>query len=146
MIITCPHCEKKFEIDSNLIPEKGRMLKCGSCDQTWFFNPSLQKGSQNSQDIKTNKKSEIVKDNDEITSVEEQTKNETKKINKSSNFGVGKILSYLIVIIISFIGVIVILETFKTPLGNIFPGLEFMLYSLFETIKDIFLFFKNLFL
>jgi len=146
MIITCPHCEKKFEVDSNLIPEKGRMLKCGSCDQTWFFNPSLQKGSQDSQDIKTDKKSEIVKDNDEITSVEKQTKNETKKINKSSNFGVGKILSYLIVIIISFIGVIVILETFKTPLGNIFPGLEFMLYSLFETIKDIFLFFKNLFL
>ena len=146
MIITCLHCEKKFEVDSNLIPEKGRMLKCGSCDQTWFFNPSLQKGSQDSQDIKTDKKSEIVKDNDEITSVEKQTKNETKKINKSSNFGVGKILSYLIVIIISFIGVIVILETFKTPLGNIFPGLEFMLYSLFETIKDIFLFFKNLFL
>ena len=146
MIITCPHCEKKFEVDSNLIPEKGRMLKCGSCDQTWFFNPSLQKGSQNSQDIKTDKKSEIVEDNNEITSVEDQTKNETKKINKSSNFGVGKILSYLIVIIISFIGVIVILETFKTPLGNIFPGLEFMLYSLFETIKDIFLFFKNLFL
>tara|TARA_B100000900_G_scaffold156497_1_gene133036 strand:+ start:55 stop:495 length:441 start_codon:yes stop_codon:yes gene_type:complete len=146
MIITCPHCEKKFEVDSNLIPEKGRMLKCGSCDQTWFFNPSLQKGSQDSQDIKTDKKSEIVEDNNEITSVEEQTKNETKKINKSSNFGVGKILSYLIVIIISFIGVIVILETFKTPLGNIFPGLEFMLYSLFETIKDIFLFFKNLFL
>jgi len=146
MIITCPHCEKKFEVDSNLIPEKGRMLKCGSCDQTWFFNPSLQKGSQDSQDIKTDKKSEIVEDNDKITSVEEQTKNETKKINKSSNFGVGKILSYLIVIIISFIGVIVILETFKTPLGNIFPGLEFMLYSLFETIKDIFLFFKNLFL
>ena len=146
MIITCPHCEKKFEVDSNLIPEKGRMLKCGSCDQTWFFNPSLQKGSQDSQDIKTDKKSEIVKDNDEITSVEKQTKNETKKINKSSNFGVGKILSYLIVIIISFIGVIVILETFKTPLSNIFPGLEFMLYSLFETIKDIFLFFKNLFL
>jgi len=146
MIITCLHCEKKFEVDSNLIPEKGRMLKCGSCDQTWFFNPSLQKGSQDSQDIKTDKKSEIVEDNDKITSVKEQTKNETKKINKSSNFGVGKILSYLIVIIISFIGVIIILETFKTPLGNIFPGLEFMLYSLFETIKDIFLFFKNLFL
>ena len=146
MIITCPHCERKFEVDSNLIPEKGRILKCGSCDQTWFFNPSLQKGSQDSQDIKTDKKSKIVEDNDKITSVEEQTKNETKKINKSSNFGVGKILSYLIVIIISFIGVIVILETFKTPLGNIFPGLEFMLYSLFETIKDIFLFFKNLFL
>ena len=145
MIITCLHCEKKFEVDSNLIPEKGRMLKCGSCDQTWFFNPSLQKSSQDSRDIRIDKKSEIDEDN-EITSIKEQTKSEIKKISKSSSFGVGKILSYLIVIIISFIGVIVILETFKSPLGNIFPGLEFMLYSLFETIKDIFLFFKNLFL
>ena len=145
MIIACPHCEKRFEVDSNLIPEKGRILKCGSCDQTWFFNPNSQKSSQVSNDIKTDKKSEIAK-NDEITSIKEQTKSKIKKINKSSNFGVGKILSYLIVIIISLIGVIVILETFKTPLGKIFPGLEFLLYSLFETVEDIFLFFKNLFL
>ena len=89
MIIICPCCEKKFEVDSNLIPEKGRMLKCGSCDETWFFNPSLQKSSQDSKDIKTDKKSEIVENNDEITSDDEQTKNEIKKINKSSNFGVG---------------------------------------------------------
>ncbi len=146
MIITCPHCEKRFEVDSNLIPEKGRILKCGSCDQTWFFNLGSQKSSQESMDIKIDKKSEIAEDNLEITSIKEQTKSKIKKINKSSNFGLGKILSYLIVIIISFIGVIVILETFKTPLGNIFPGLEFILYSLFETIKDIFLFFKNLIL
>ena len=145
MIITCPHCEKSFEVDSNLIPKKGRILKCGSCDQTWFFNSSLQKSSPDFKDIRIDKKSEISED-DEITSIKDQTKSETKKISKSSSFGVGKILSYLIVIIISFIGIIVILETFKTPLGNIFPGLEFMLYSLFETIKDIFLFFKNLFL
>ena len=38
MIIACPCGEKKFEVDENLIPDKGRLLKCGSCDQTWFFN------------------------------------------------------------------------------------------------------------
>ena len=38
MIITCPCGEKKFEVDEKLIPNKGRLLKCGSCDQTWFFN------------------------------------------------------------------------------------------------------------
>ena len=38
MIITCPWGEKKFEVDEYLIPDKGRLLKCGSCDQTWFFN------------------------------------------------------------------------------------------------------------
>ena len=38
MIIDCPRCKKKFEIDSNLIPEKGRLLKCGNCNHTWFFD------------------------------------------------------------------------------------------------------------
>ena len=38
MIIACPSCGKKFDVDDNLIPDKGRLLKCGSCNQTWFFN------------------------------------------------------------------------------------------------------------
>ena len=41
MIIVCPCGEKKFEVDENLIPDKGRLLKCGSCDQTWFFNKNV---------------------------------------------------------------------------------------------------------
>ena len=40
MIIVCPCCEKKFEVDGNLIPEKGRTLQCGFCDQKWFFKKS----------------------------------------------------------------------------------------------------------
>ena len=46
MIIKCPCCEKKFEVDESLIPQNGILLKCGSCDQTWFFN-------KNSSDIST---------------------------------------------------------------------------------------------
>ena len=38
MIINCPCGKKKFEIDPSLIPEKGRLLQCGSCEQTWFFD------------------------------------------------------------------------------------------------------------
>ena len=45
MIITCPSCQKKFEINENLIPEKGRLLRCGSCDHTWFFENKLQQYS-----------------------------------------------------------------------------------------------------
>ena len=146
MIITCPCWKKKFEVDSNLIPEKGRMLKCGSCDQTWFYNPTTAIKSDIYQEIEPEKIPKLPEENKETVNINGHKNDKIKEIKKSSNFRVGKILSYLIVIIISFIGVIVILETFKTPLGNIFPGLEFMLYSLFETIKDIFLFFKNLFL
>ena len=146
MIIICPCGEKKFEVDSNLIPEKGRMLKCGSCDQTWFYNHNKQSSSQFLQEIKSEEKFELSKENDETINIKEQKNDKIKKTKKSSNFGVGKILSYLIVAIISFVALIIILETFKTQLDNFFPGLEFMLYSLFETIKDMILFFKNLFI
>ena len=37
MIITCPSCKKKFNIDINLIPTDGRNLQCGSCDHVWFY-------------------------------------------------------------------------------------------------------------
>ena len=52
----------------------------------------------------------------------------------------------IIVFIITSITIIIILDTFKSPLSNKFPGLELLLYNLFETIKDISLFTKNLLL
>ena len=48
-------------------------------------------------------------------------------------------------IIISFVGLIIILDTFKTYLYNFFPNLEIILFSLYETLKDIELFIKDLF-
>ena len=41
MIITCNNCNKKFDIDSNLIPDKGRSLQCASCDHKWFFKKEV---------------------------------------------------------------------------------------------------------
>ncbi len=37
MIINCPNCDKKFEIDKKLILPDGRLLQCGSCNNKWFF-------------------------------------------------------------------------------------------------------------
>ena len=37
MIITCPNCNKQFKIDSSLIPNEGRDLQCGSCNNVWFY-------------------------------------------------------------------------------------------------------------
>ena len=37
MIVTCPSCKKKFNIDINLIPTEGRNLQCGSCNRIWFY-------------------------------------------------------------------------------------------------------------
>ena len=61
------------------------------------------------------------------------------KYSKTSNF-----FSYLIVVIISFIALIILVDTIKSPLINIFPGLEIILFNLFETLKDLRLFIIDL--
>ena len=38
MIIECVNCNKKFNVNSNLIPDEGREIKCGSCNHVWYFN------------------------------------------------------------------------------------------------------------
>ena len=41
MIISCINCAKQFELESSLIPEKGRLLQCNSCNQKWFFKKEI---------------------------------------------------------------------------------------------------------
>ena len=53
-------------------------------------------------------------------------------------------MSYIFVILISFIGLIILIDTFKSLLYEYFPNLEFLLFSLYETLKDIELFIKDL--
>ena len=54
------------------------------------------------------------------------------------------ILGLIIVFIISFVALIIVLDTFQEPISNIVPNIEFLLYSLYESINDIVLFFNNL--
>jgi predicted Zn finger-like uncharacterized protein len=56
MIIICQSCKKKFEVNSNLIPNEGRLIKCGSCDHTWFFNKNDQTKINEEVKIETQKK------------------------------------------------------------------------------------------
>ena len=160
MIITCPNCNKQFKIDNSLIPDEGRDLQCGSCNYIWFYN--IQEKNNEvlelkheiiSEDIETkaeNKKDKIEEKQqpEEIIKTEinnkKKEKNSEKQINtstfkKTENKG-SKFFSYLIVFIISFVALIILLDTLKTPLINVFPGLEIILFNLFETLQDIKLF------
>jgi len=155
MIIICPSCEKKFELDENLIPDKGRLLKCGSCDQTWFYNKNVEssvkppteenilkteikKKGLEIEDIKNN---EIYKSNRNLP---DNKRTQLIKYKSNSNFTIGKFLSYILVSLITFVALIIILDTFKNPLSVFFPNLELILYNLFETLRDLTLFAKDL--
>ena len=155
MIIICPSCEKKFEVDANLIPEKGRLLKCGFCDETWLFNKNekinINPEKLDSSNINTNDKI-LVKSSETKKNIKKNYQNkpninkgsELIKYQSKSNFSFLKILNYLLVLIISFVALILILDTFKNPLGKYFPSLELVIYNLYETLKDLTLFIKDL--
>ncbi|AGT07631.1 zinc-ribbon domain-containing protein [Paracoccus aminophilus] len=36
MRLICPNCDAQYEIDSTLVPPKGRDVECSSCGQVWF--------------------------------------------------------------------------------------------------------------
>jgi predicted Zn finger-like uncharacterized protein len=169
MIITCNNCNKKFDIDSTLIPDEGRLLQCASCDHKWFFKKEVPENTVNpiDEDINidsinvfdqksssTNEEKSVLdvpKDEVEVD-LEEDTKekneinlDESTQVNnkqkKQKNF---KILNIFIVGIISFVAFIIIVDTFKYPIGKIVPNVEFILYNLYESIKDISLFIRDL--
>ena len=164
MIIACPNCNKQFKIDNSLIPDEGRDLQCGSCDHIWFYNIQEKnnevlelKQEITSEDIETkaeNKEEKIEEKQQQKEIIKTEINNKKKEKNsqkqkntttlkKIENKG-SKFFSYLIVFIISIVALIILLDTLKTPLINVFPGLEIVLFNLFETLQDIKLFIIDL--
>ena len=162
MIIECTNCNKKFRVDDDLIPENGREIICGSCNYAWNFKPEktsekslvlsnemidLQKKTdQNDTDSHenfSNIKSEKNPKSDQIK-ISNETKVDFKIDTKNTYSKTSNFFSYSIVVIISFIAIIILVDTIKSPLINIFPGLEIVLFNLFETLKDVRLFITDL--
>jgi predicted Zn finger-like uncharacterized protein len=160
MIIDCINCTKKFEVNDSLIPDNGRTIQCGTCNHVWFYKPEIELSKNEIKAEITNPKS----DNNDLENKEDDHANEkllktdeTKNTEPSSNelineinenkkttFSVSKFLSYFLVFLITFIALIIVLDTFKSPLSSIIPGLEIFLYNFFETLKDLYLLIKNL--
>ena len=63
--ITCPNCDKIFEVESNLIPIEGRDVQCFSCSKVWFYKV---KGKGKLSDILKNYPTEIPKDIEDLIS------------------------------------------------------------------------------
>ena len=163
MIIDCIKCDKKFEVNASLIPDNGRTIQCGSCNHVWFYKPEIEQSKNeiiaeitspksNNNDLE-NKKNDNV--NEKLLKTEDtndqeniaKTKSSSDEVineNKKTRFSVSKFLSYFLVFLITFIALIIVLDTFKSPLSRVIPELEIFLYNFFETLKDLYLFIKSL--
>ena len=150
MIVDCNNCNKKFDINENLIPVEGRLLQCSGCNKKWFFKKKIKKNDlilkinkknldsgsflkkKNLLDIEGNFKKKKVFD-------EKFIKDEKITIKKES-----KILKKFLIFLISFISLIILVDTFKYYLIKIIPNVEFILYNLYESITYVFLFVNDL--
>ena len=154
MIISCPACKKKFEIDSNLIPKDGRNLQCGSCLNVWFYK--LEKNildleiKDNATDLNEDNNDIIIKEdkNKEISTTKNKDSENRKdkalvKYEKKTKLSLINLIGYFFVLILSFVALLIILDTFEPLLLRIFPNLELILFNFYETLLDIYLFIKD---
>ena len=156
MIISCENCNKRFEVGDNLIPEQGRLLQCSSCDHKWFFKKTekLIEKKEPKKIIKENDNKilsetfvEKIIEKEEITNttLNEETLSEIDdeqpqvKKDKKTNY-----LKIFIVIIITFVAIIIIIDTFKHQISFIYPDIETLLSNLYESFRDINLFLRDL--
>ena len=162
MIINCECGKKKFNIDSSLIPEEGRLLKCGSCSKIWHYTPVLQTKNDEDLDVKIDENiikndvhSNEVINNENFTDTnqgvlsEENTEDEKidikdEKENEKKDGKIKILLIYLMIILISLLGFIFLLDTFKSYLLSIFPGIAPFFDSFYQTVLDFKLFIKDL--
>ena len=149
MIIECGNCNKKLELDSNLIPKNGRQLQCGGCDHIWFYKKNIntleEDKNVNDKNINIEKeqiKKKIKKVKKELHDDEKHKKeyNIDQKVEKKDY----NILKIFLVLIITFIAIIIVLDTFKSQLSFIYPNLDNLLNNLYQSITDVVLFFKDL--
>ena len=154
MIVQCNNCHKRFDLDANLIPDEGRLLQCSACKNTWFLKKKKIETPQEVTipEIQNNKEEETISPKkDHVNSSEKSSNDELENVKEEKiieplpdkkNY---RILNILVVLIISFAAFIIIIDTFKTPLGKIVPNTELLLYNLYETFRDIGLFIQDLF-
>tara|TARA_B100002019_G_C20883398_1_gene409836 strand:- start:17 stop:505 length:489 start_codon:yes stop_codon:yes gene_type:complete len=160
MIISCPNCNKKFKIDQNIIPIGGRLLQCSNCKHKWYFKiekkEEIDNGSLDPEKVILENKSEDIRINstENDTLIEKNSKKQpkkkekvvkkTKKINQNTNDRPIGLLNMIIVLIISFVAIVIVLDTFRIELSKYIPFLNLMLNSIYAVIADINLFIKDL--
>ena len=163
MIISCPECNKRFNINQNLIPEDGRLLQCSNCMHKWHFiikkkEEIIEEPIKSEQVIienknrekKINPSQEFIPVKDET--IEKEIKKEQKVINKVKKREQKpkkkdkpiKLLNMIIVIIISVAALIIIIDTFRVELSKYMPFFNPMLNSFYAIIADINSFIKDL--
>ena len=146
MQITCENCSKNFVVKDSLIPTKGRMVQCGSCQHKWFYLKNRFIEKENISNIEENKKTfdEKLIDQNENNEIQKFIdKKENRQLHISKTKSINYFNSFQ-VLIISLIASIILIDTFKNQISFVYPNIDFALDNLYESLNDIKLFIIDL--
>ena len=149
MIISCEKCAKNFTVNDNLIPLNGRNLQCSSCGHKWFFKKTT-KTEKLKKPIKKQIEIKKIDLNEQIPPVIDNIIKEAEKIdakNPSDVIQKSKKIAFLnlfFLFLITFVALIILIDTFKIQINNLLPGFNFLLDNFYESAKDFYLFCKDL--
>ena len=138
MILECQNCNKKFNVEDNLIPLKGRLVQCGFCNSQWHQLPKITKIPIKK---KIFEKVNVHKDTSKLQSIN-NNKVKSKARHKQKHIG---FFSYIFIFLISIIAFFLIAETFEYQINNIFPNFENYIIYVYETLNNILILIKDLF-
>ena len=146
MIIECPKCKKKFDLDSGLIPDEGRLLQCSACQNKWFYKNSIiqrtEFTTQINESAQVNEITELPKETETI--IKEAENNQIKEIIKKTPKIKVSFFNIFLLFIISSIALIIVLDTFKVSINNYLPGFIFFLDNFYLSLNDLLLIIKDL--
>ncbi|MDC0437587.1 zinc-ribbon domain-containing protein [Pelagibacteraceae bacterium] len=165
MILSCNSCEKKFVVPDQAITATGRTVQCGSCGNKWKQFPinnkinklAAYKKNKIQKVIKENKPNKKVKKTREINlyspeylekkhgiSINDVSTHDKKEKSSSTQrvtFGFYNTLILFFVTIITFSKG---LHFFQDLIVQKFPFTQFYLDYFFESIRNIFVIWRNL--
>ena len=151
MIIDCPCGKKKYNVNDELIPAKGRLLQCGECDREWFYKKNINRINETSVEIPDEEIAQesfgIIEDkydDDDVFEEDKTVELEKPKTSKKQKTKQVNFFKLLLVFVISFVAFILIVDTFLVQISQYFPFAEKYLDNLYQSIIDISLFFQNL--
>jgi|TARA_B110000211_G_scaffold211756_1_gene250894 predicted Zn finger-like uncharacterized protein len=167
MILSCNSCEKRFVIPDQAITAAGRTVQCGSCGNKWRQFPIKSETTEITSEKKINikktpvirkvsrPKKEKVKKIREINlyspeylekkhgiSLKDEKTNKNTNISKKISFG---FYNSLILFVVFTITLSKGLHFFQDFIVKTLPFTEFYLDYFFESIRNMFEIWKNLF-
>tara|TARA_B110000438_G_scaffold289997_1_gene325208 strand:+ start:226 stop:660 length:435 start_codon:yes stop_codon:yes gene_type:complete len=141
MIVNCPSCPKKYKIDDNLIPSKGRLVQCSNCKEKWIVESVINETKIlqiNPEQIDENnidkKKVKILK--------KEIKNNSTDNIQKKKT---TSFFSLLLIFLITSVALFLLLDTFKYQISLKWKDFDLYIDAVYEIFEYMLIIVKDLF-